>query len=348
MLRELTPVAFDAQTADRDLWTRYHELRRLRHAELRPDDPVEPDDVVEAMMKRPNPFDEHVYFEISRDGTMLGWAAAEHTLPASPEHDTNKHLFWADAFVRAEHRRQGIATRLLGALARKMQEAGSTVLGMSAELDSAHAFMRWLGAEQRLTGIQSRLKLADVDYDMMRSWVAEGAKRSPQTSVQVHDGPLPEDVWPEFTAQRSELLNTMPFDDLDIGQIIVTPERMREFYARLALIGEVVHDVIAREPNGVISGMTDVTWAPHRRTLIYQQFTGVRPDARGRGIGKWIKAAMVLHVRELYPDAEWIVTDNAGSNAPMLKINRAMGFKPYITGVEYQITRDALEARLQV
>jgi len=56
---------------------------------------------------------------------------------------------------------------------------------------------------------------------------------------------------------------------------------------------------------------------------------------------------MVLHVRELYPDAEWIATGNAGSNAPMLKINRTMGFKAYRTSVDYQISRDELEARLQ-
>jgi hypothetical protein len=42
-----------------------------------------------------------------------------------------------------------------------------------------------------------------------------------------------------------------------------------------------------------------------------------------------------------------VVTDNAGSNAPMLKINRMMGFKPYRTGTDYQITRDRLVERLK-
>jgi hypothetical protein len=42
----------------------------------------------------------------------------------------------------------------------------------------------------------------------------------------------------------------------------------------------------------------------------------------------------------------WIATGNAGSNAPMLKINRALGFTPYRTGTAYQITRDRLAGRL--
>ena len=79
---------------------------------------------------------------------------------------------------------------------------------------------------------------------------------------------------------------------------------------------------------------------------VHQQLTAVRPEYRGRGIGKWIKATMLLHLRELYPDLKWISTDNAESNAPMLKINRALGFKPYLTGVEYQIARDQLEKKL--
>ena len=83
---------------------------------------------------------------------------------------------------------------------------------------------------------------------------------------------------------------------------------MRHHYERLAAIGEVDHELVTWEADGTISAMTDILWAPFRRTLIEQQITGVRPDARGRGLGKWIKAAMVLHVRDLYPDAEWIVT----------------------------------------
>jgi hypothetical protein len=41
------------------------------------------------------------------------------------------------------------------------------------------------------------------------------------------------------------------------------------------------------------------------------------------------------------------VTENAESNGPMLKINRAMGFKTYRTGIEYQITRPQLESRIR-
>ncbi len=346
MAGELVPAPVDPKTAGRDFWKRYHEFRRVRHSELRPDDPLEPDDVVEAQMKKPNLFDFKFYFEIAESEVMLSFFDGETVTPANPEYITNKHLFWANAYVLPARRLRGIGATWLPVLDRLMAAHSCTVAGFHADQDAGHGFLKWLGAEPKLTEIESRLKLSEVDWAMLDRWVDEGGRRSPQTKLEIYDGGLPEAMWPEFAVQRSTLLNTIPFEGLDVGKIIVTPERIKEWYAHAALAKEVVHDVMTREPDGVISGMTDITWAPHRRTLIYQQFTGVLPSARGRGIGKWIKAAMLLHVRELYPDAEWVVTDNAHSNGPMLKINRTMGFKAYRTGVEYQMTREQLGARL--
>jgi mycothiol synthase len=347
MVGELTPVRVDPLTADRDFWTRYHELRRARHSELHPDDPVTPDEVEEAGMKKPSPFDRVDYFEMSRDGAMISLLWAETPTPANPEYATNKHLVWAEAYVRKDERRKGVATSWLPVLDSLMAEHGSTVVGMSTTQPSGHGFLRWLGAEPKLTDIESRLKLAEVDWQMMRRWVDEGAKRSPQTRLEVYDGRMPDAMLPEFAVRRTELLNTIPFEDLDIGDIVVTPEKIRHQYERMEATGEIPHEVLTREPDGTISGMTDISAHLHKPTILEQQFTGVRPDARGRGLGKWIKAAMLLHIRELYPRAEWITTENAHSNGPMLKINRALGFKAYREAVEYQVTRDQIASKLK-
>jgi len=56
---------------------------------------------------------------------------------------------------------------------------------------------------------------------------------------------------------------------------------------------------------------------------------------------------MLAHIHELHPEAEWVTTDNAGSNAPMLAINKKLGFKQFRAGTEYQISRDDLAARIK-
>ena len=51
-----------------------------------------------------------------------------------------------------------------------MDEHGSTVVGTATEEESGHGFLEWLGAEQKLTGIESRLKLSEVDWPMLERW----------------------------------------------------------------------------------------------------------------------------------------------------------------------------------
>ena len=346
MVGEIAPVPVNPGKASADFWRRYHAFRRVRQRESRPDDPLKDDADEEALVKRDDPFTAHDRFEVSRDGAMLGWFDGSTVTPRSPEYESNRHLYDVDLYVLPEHRRHRIGAAFLPVLVELMDRHGATTASFWTEEEAGHEFMKWVGAEPRMSSIESRLNFSEVDWQMMERWVTEGQARSPQTKLETYDGPIPEDMRADFAPQLSSMLNTIPFEGLDHGDVVITPEVMREFYARQAVTGTVQHTVLTREPNGVISGITDTGWAPFHRSNVYQWFTGVRPDARGRGIGKWIKAAMLLHLRELYPDVRWISTDNAGSNAPMLKINRAMGFKAYREGTAYQITRENLEKRL--
>ncbi len=335
------------KSADRDFWARYHEYRRLRHKELRPDDPLRPDDVEERLMRRDSPFDIHHHHEVVQDGRLVSWFSGSTSKLGAPGHESNKHLFWADIYVRPDSRRRGIGSSWLPLLVELMDAHGCTVVGLGTEEASGHAFLKWLGAQAKFSGAENRLKLADVDWKMVDGWIGEGPKRSPETKLETYEGPLPEAMWQDYAPQLSSLLNTIPFENLDFGEIVLTPDHMRDYYARLEIGHDELHTILTREPNGVISAITDTSWAPHRPTVIEQRFTGVRPDARGRGLGKWIKAVMLRHVHELHPQAEWVTTENAGSNAPMLAINKKLGFKEFRAATEYQISRDDLAARIK-
>lgn len=340
-------VEVDAASAGPDFWTRFHEYRRARHAETRPDDPITPDLVVENEMKREDPFEENFRYEIAEGNRMLSWFVAGATRPGAPGYDSNKHLLWADWSVRRDLRRRGIGRSWIPIVLEIMDRHSYTTLGVGTEEDSGHAFLKWMGAEAKSTGAENRLKLADVDWALMRRWVQEGQKRSPETRFESYDGRLPESMLEDYCPQLAALLNTMPFDDLDHGEIVVTPATMLEWFARMDVSGQVGHWMLTREPDGVISGITDMYYAPYKPTIVHQGFTGVRSDSRARGLGKWLKAAMAIHLREVYPQAEWFSTENANSNAPMLAINTKMGFKQYRVGSEYQITRDELAARFR-
>jgi GNAT superfamily N-acetyltransferase len=347
MVGELAPVQVDFKSAGADFWKRYHAYRRVRHAESRPDDPLRPDDVEEIRLKRDSPFDINYHYEIARDGVLLSWFSGSTSKPGSPEYESNKHLFWGDVFVHPGHRRQRIGASWLPTVLALLDRHGCTVVGFEVEEDAGHKFLKWVGAEAKLVGAENRLKITDVDWSLIKRWIDEGPKRSSRTKLEVYDGPLPDVLVGDFAPQLTSMLRTIPFENLDIGEILVTPEHIRDWDERMALTGVLQHTMLTREPDGVISAITDTSWDPSRPTIVEQRFTGVRPDARGRGLGKWIKAKMLAHMHELYPMAEWVVTDNAGSNAPMLAINMKMGFKQYRVGTEYQVSRDVLAARLK-
>jgi GNAT superfamily N-acetyltransferase len=345
MIGNLSPAAVVPKTARRDFWARYHAYRRLRHAETRPEDPVKPDDLVEKEMTREDAFDVRYRYEVARDGQLLSWFYASTSRPGSPGYDTNKHIMWADASVHLEHRRQGIGRSWMMIALELMDRHGCTTLSMGTEEESGHAFLKWMGAEGRFSGAENRLELSTVDWAMVRRWAEDGPRLSPTSKVEVYDGHIPEGMRDDYCPQFTTMLNTMPWEQMDHGEIVVTPPQLAEWYARMDMEGMAEYTMLTRETDGIISGITDMQYAPYKPTMIDQGFTGVRTEAQGRGLGKWLKAVMLLHVREIYPMLEWVVTENAGSNAPMLAINKKMGFREYRAGTEYQISRDALMAR---
>jgi len=342
MVKHLVPVAVDANSAPRDFWTRYHAFRRARQLESRPGDPIVPDAVEETRMKTAKPFEDVYRYEIERDGQMLSWFGCGTAKPGAPGYEKNRHLMGASWAVAREYRRQGIGSLWLRIVLELMDRHGCTLLTLGSEEESGHAFLKSIGAQPKLTDRESRLQLAEVDWDQVGRWSAEGAERNPDTALELYDGRIPKAMWEDYSTQFSRLLNTIPVDDLDIGEAVITAAVMADWYERLDRTGEFTHGVLTRERDGSISAITNMNWSPHKPQVLDQQFTGVDPAARGRGLGKWIKAAMLDHMRTVHPEARYVSTWNAASNAAMLGINNALGFKLYRMGVEYQISRDEL------
>src|ERR1700680_4148687 len=224
MSNELLPVEVDPKRSGPEFWMRSHAYRRLRHEETRPDDPIRPDELDEARMRRDDPFETRYHYEIAREGMILSWFSASTPAPGSPGYDSNKHIFEAGCSVRRDHRRQGIGSLWLPLVLELMGRHGVRVLSTGAEENSGHAFLKWLGADAKLTETENRLELSDVDWAMVRRWIEDGPRRSPQTKLEVYDGGIPESMWAEYAPQISSILNTIPFDVLDPGGLVVPAE----------------------------------------------------------------------------------------------------------------------------
>ncbi len=343
-LSHLAPAEVDPNTASREWWRRFHAYRRIRHFEVRDEDPFTPDDLFEAWMKRGDPFKYRRLYCIDDGDRLVSTLVAFAHKPGAPEHDGNKHLLRVDADVLKQYRRRGLGSRWVLVILRLMNEYGCKVLTISTEEDDGHGFLKWLGADARLRERESRLDFTRLDWQMVGRWVQEGERRNPGTNLILYENRVPAGVLPEFCRALTEMVNTAPLEDLDHGGEVFTPETAEDHFSQLAAKNGVMHTYVTEEPGGAISGITDVIYMPFEGNRLRQGFTGVGIGFRGRGIGKWLKAAMLQYALRKYPDTAWVVTGNAHSNEPMLGINHKLGFRLHRTSITYQISKEKLEA----
>lgn len=133
-------------------------------------------------------------------------------------------------------------------------------------------------------------------------------------------------------------MNTSPRENLDIEDAHMTPDQLRQMERMQAAAGTQRWTVYASETaTGRLAGFTEVSWNPNRSQIVTQGGTAVPPEFRGRGLGRWLKAAMLDRLLCDLPDARFVRTGNADSNAAMLGINQALGFRPYLSRCVWQL-----------
>ena len=343
-------VSFDPMTATTEEWSRLHAYRARRHEERDPDDPYVEDAVIEAMMRQPDPDSEVLRFaalDPEQPEVQIGMLTFDVSRPESPSYRGNEHIAWVSLGVLTPCRRRGVGRIMLRKAAELALESRKTTIQGYAEEDDGKAFLRAIGAQVGIRGVENRLSLDRVDWRMVESWVAEGAARNPDTSLLWFVNRIEDDLLPAFAKAITEVFNQQPFGDLEHGSFVFTPDTIRGNEGRFTTLGGTALTVVSREKDGDISALTQMGYMPSEAPIIRQWMTGVRDPYRGRGLGKWLKASMLLRVRKDLPQARIVSTGNATTNAAMLSINERLGFRVHKERVGAQIKLEALEAYLR-
>lgn len=346
---EIRLIPFDPETASQEEWRRYHAYRRTRHQETDPDDPLIEDATVEALLKRPSPLSDSYRFVVVEDARperQIGWVEFEVFRPGSPSYEGNKNLAMTEIALLEPHRRRGLGRILLAKLVDLASEHGKTTLmGGSPEADGK-GFARAVGAEIALQGLENRLDLGAVDWEMVTSWADAGPTRSPETTLHWYVNQIEASILDVYCKFYTEVFNQQPFGTMALQDVVFTADEFRDREARVVDVHGQWVTAVSQEANGDISGMTEMFYFPDRRHLINQGLTGVGEAYRGRGLGKWLKAAMLLRVRDDFPQVSVVSTGNATTNEAMLSINRRLGFKEHKESENFQIAVDDVKAYL--
>lgn len=339
------PSLFDPKQASPEQWARYHAFRRRRHDESDPEEPYWPDRVnqMELMLERPQEIDVHLVADTGQE--ILAGASLEIPRPGSPGFESNRGIVYFKVYVLEKERRRGLARAFLRPIAEVAREHGCRVIGTESQEAAGEAAARSLGMEPRYAERKTRLELQAVDWPMVERWAGEGPRRSPDLRLVRYLGLPPREEWPAYSRAITELFNDIPFEGLEHGDVVITPETLDDMDRRLARGGGQVLSFQAKDAAGAVLGLTEVALWEDQPEHAWQWLTAVRESARGRGIGRWLKAEMLLHLRRQHPRRRWVLTDNAGSNAPMLKINTELGFAAYKVVTTYQMPFEEFEKR---
>jgi GNAT superfamily N-acetyltransferase len=328
--------------SEADLRAVYQLDTRLR-TERDPHEPGRSFNRFVAAMRNPPPV-----VTMRRWATFVGPEAVGHLEAGISNMENNQHLMQVGLAVSPEWRQRGIGTALLHRAVDWARNEGKSVLvsETAGSVPAGEAFARRIGATPVLVMQTNVLELAGVDRSMLRDWIKRAGERASGYDLKWWLGPIPDESLAE-AATMLDLANDIPQGDLDMEDIHVTPEQVRQIEDSYVASGDIHWTCYVRErATGVIAGFSDLLFSPEDPSVIRQVGTAVDSAHRQRGLGRWVKAAMLERVLTEIPEATRITTGNADMNEAMLSINRELGFQPSKSTTVWQVPLETVEHAL--
>ncbi len=274
------------------------------------------------------------------------WAADGEALVASAGAGpavsaANARAVMFDVLVQPGQRQQGLGTRLLAAIADYAQSQGRAVLLTQTQrhLPGGAIWMERIGAAPSLESQSLQLDLAAVDRPLVQRWIARGTALA-EFELGFWTGPYPEADLAAM-AQLHEVHSEAPSLSSALAPARITPETLRQQERALWDRSEQRWTAYVRErATARLVGFTELIWSALDPAMLEQGVTGVLPAYRQRGLGRWLKAALLDNISGSQPAARAIRSGTATSNTAMLSLNHALGFQTISADTWWELELD--------
>lgn len=255
----------------------------------------------------------------------------------------NKELVQVEVYVPPPHRRAGHGTALLAA-AHDLAVADGRTLAQTdidrpfdqpAERWPGTAFAMARGFSLGLANVRRDLPLPS-DADRLAALEREAASHAAGYRVLTWLGATPEADRSQMARLMARMSTDAPLGDLDYEPEVWDAGRVAEFEDFQASLDRQWWVAVAVAPDGTWAGYTQLGWTPHDPHRLYQWDTLVLSEHRGHRLGLLLKLAALRECERQWPQATVATTWNAASNAPMIAVNEALGYRPVEADEEWQ------------
>lgn len=347
---KIHPHLLDIPKMSEQQWNDLLNARTEFIVEYRPGEPGPSHQVQREFISQIPELRDHVAFWLLYDDNAhcVGYCTISHPKPENPDYAANKDRIYVEPVVLARYRRQGVGTQLLPLIVNHAQKVGATWIQWDTKFESGFRFSEKIGATEVGRQRTNRLTVDQLNWEMMQRWVDESRSHHPDVElVRFVNLPVPGLIDP-ICDLITDINRNQPRDDLEGMSFTLTSEEFISENKRLKerKIERVI--ICTREPDDTLSGMTDMFYSEAKPTHANVSLTGVRREYQNRGLGKWLKAAMMLDMRERYPNVRFVDTDNFNNNRPMLNINDRMGFELFEQFVFYKVRLHDLAAKVDI
>ena len=215
---------------------------------------------------------------------------------------------------------------------------------ISSNERSSAMIREWNGREtSRIQRYQ--LRRDNCPIDKLRLWMSESKKQDTDLRLEfMYD--IPEERISEYVALMTQLLHDMPRERDNAMPFLPSEDEVR-MYAKMRRDSNKVQYTFALfDQADAMVGVSQVSISRDDPRNVFQMMTGIDRSYRGRGLSKWLKAAMILKVYEDFPENECITTDMRSVNEPIQAVNRQLGYELISQGSEFEVTREILAGYL--
>jgi RimJ/RimL family protein N-acetyltransferase len=340
---EIQPVYI--RNASQEEYVAMNRLNNVIRAEIHPDDPPVPIEEYRSQKQNIPEYLDVKYWIIwdKKKQEIIATGVVEFQRT-----EENQHMADFNIRVLPDFRRRGIGRKILLRIVEAAKEDHRKFLVTETEsrIPGGDEFMKAIGGKKALEAHTNQLRIEDLHLELIKKWLDIAKDRSKEFTLGFWSGPYPEEKIHEV-AKLYELENQQPFGDLAYDESHVTPEQLRQVEKHLFAKGDQRWTYyLVEKQTGNFVGYTETLWNPNRPEVLYQEMTGVFPEYRGKGLGRWLKAAMLDRVLRERPQVKSVRTGNADSNAAMLKINNELGYKPYMAINMWQVEVDEVQSYL--